>query len=206
MQVNSLRFQLADLLEEEEEWSEAARVLMGISLDSGQRWVFVDICRYNMQLTPIICSTMPDEDKLRVYVRIVRLLLEDEDSVQAESYYNRAALLVHSTSDKETLLQFKLCQARISDYARKFLEAAMRYHELSWVAEIDEEERRHMLWAIFFFQRTYNNLFVIFKFGSGNLRSTSPSRTQSFPGSGIALPRRAFGRTSNIQHPFENVP
>jgi COP9 signalosome complex subunit 4 len=36
-QVNSLRFQLADLLEEEEEWSEAARVLMGISLDSGQR-------------------------------------------------------------------------------------------------------------------------------------------------------------------------
>jgi COP9 signalosome complex subunit 4 len=30
-QVNSLRFQLADLLEEEEEWSEAARVLMGIS-------------------------------------------------------------------------------------------------------------------------------------------------------------------------------
>jgi COP9 signalosome complex subunit 4 len=37
VQVNSLRFQLADLLEEDEEWSEAARVLMGISLDSGQR-------------------------------------------------------------------------------------------------------------------------------------------------------------------------
>lgn len=36
-QVNLLRFQLADLLEEEEEWSDAARVLMGISLDSGQR-------------------------------------------------------------------------------------------------------------------------------------------------------------------------
>jgi COP9 signalosome complex subunit 4 len=37
--VNSLRFQLADLLEIEEDWSEAARVLMGISLDSGQRSV-----------------------------------------------------------------------------------------------------------------------------------------------------------------------
>ena len=36
-QVNSLSFQLADLLEEEEDWSEAARVLTGISLDSGQR-------------------------------------------------------------------------------------------------------------------------------------------------------------------------
>jgi len=123
-----LRFQLADLLEEEEEWSEAAKVLMGISLDSGQR-------------------SIGDAEKLRVYVRIVRLLLEDEDSVQAETYYNRAALLVHSAHDRETLLQFKLCQARISDYSRKFLEAASRYHELSYVGEIDEEERRHMLLA-----------------------------------------------------------
>ncbi|KAG5649032.1 hypothetical protein DXG03_000381 [Asterophora parasitica] len=128
-QVNTLRFQLADLLEEEEEWSEAARVLMGISLDSGQRLI-------------------GDADKLRVYVRIVRLLLEDEENVQAETYYNRAALLVHSlTDDRETLLQFKLCQARISDYGRKFLEAASRYHELSYVGEIDEDERRHMLLA-----------------------------------------------------------
>jgi len=47
MKVNALRFQLADLLEEEEEWSEAARVLMGISLDSGQRCVFCpELARY----------------------------------------------------------------------------------------------------------------------------------------------------------------
>ncbi|KAJ7638846.1 hypothetical protein FB45DRAFT_904030 [Roridomyces roridus] len=126
-QANILRFQLADILEEEEDWSDAAQVLMRTSLD-GQR-------------------AMADSDKLRVYVRIVRLLLEEEDSVQAETYYNRAALLVHSTSDKETLLQFKLCQARISDYSRKFLEAASRYHELSYVGDIDEEERRQMLLA-----------------------------------------------------------
>lgn len=73
------------------------------------------------------------------------MLLEEEDSVQAETYYKRAALLVHSTQDKETILAFKLCQARISDYSRKFLEAASRYHELSYVGEIDEEERRQML-------------------------------------------------------------
>ena len=49
MKVNALRFQLADLLEEEEEWSEAARVLMGISLDSGQRWVFCpELARYQL--------------------------------------------------------------------------------------------------------------------------------------------------------------
>ena len=80
-----------------------------------------------------------------MYVRIVRLLLEDEDSVQAERFYNRAALIAHSATDKVTLLSFKLCQARISDYSRKFLEAASRYHELSWVPEIDEDERKHML-------------------------------------------------------------
>ncbi|TFK56008.1 hypothetical protein OE88DRAFT_1652571 [Heliocybe sulcata] len=127
-QVNVLRFQLADLLEAEEEWSDAARVLMGISLESGQR-------------------SVSDEEKLRVYIRIVRLLLEDEDSTQADSYYNRAALLAHTTTDKETQLAFKLCQARIMDYNRRFLEAAQRYNELSWVADIDEEERKQMLSA-----------------------------------------------------------
>lgn len=78
-------------------------------------------------------------------VRIVRLLLEDEDSVQAETYYNRAALFAHSATDKEIILQFKLCQARILDYSRKFLEAASRYHELSWIGDIDESERLQML-------------------------------------------------------------
>lgn len=74
--------------------------------------------------------------------------MEEEDNVQAESYYNRAASLAHTaTSDRETLLQFKLCQARLHDYSRKFLEAASRYHELSYVAEIDEDDRKQMLYA-----------------------------------------------------------
>ncbi|KZW04204.1 hypothetical protein EXIGLDRAFT_737849 [Exidia glandulosa HHB12029] len=127
-QAASLRYQLADILEAEEDWSEAARVLMGISLDSGHRLI-------------------ADEDKLRVYIRIVRLLLEEEDSVQAETYYNRAALHIHSTQDRELQLAFKLCQARIMDYSRKFLEAAMRYNELSWIGELDEEERSQALSA-----------------------------------------------------------
>lgn len=120
---------------------------MGISLDAGNRCDTYQSCLllYYYSCVPNICR--PDEDKLRVYVRIVRLLLEDEESVQAETYYNRAALLAHSTTEKETLLQFKLCQARISDYARKFLEAASRYHELSYVADIDEEERRQALYV-----------------------------------------------------------
>lgn len=85
------------------------------------------------------------EMKLKVYIRIVRLLLEEEDSVQAETFYNRAGLLIHATSNREIQLQFKLCQARISDYSRKFVEAAARYHELSWQSELDDEERLHIL-------------------------------------------------------------
>ncbi|KAF8592384.1 hypothetical protein K439DRAFT_1378468 [Ramaria rubella] len=127
-QATSLRYQLADLLEEEEDFSEAARVLMAIPLDAGHR-------------------NLPDEEKLKTYIRIVRLLLEEEDSVQAETYYNRAALLIHSTQDKELQLAFKLCQARIHDYARKFLEAASRFHELSWVGDLDEDERSQALSA-----------------------------------------------------------
>ena len=86
-----------------------------------------------------------NEQKLKIYVRIVRLLLEDEDSVQAETYLNRAGLLINSTNDRELQLAYKLCQARINDYARKFVEAAIRYHELSWVADLDEEERLQTL-------------------------------------------------------------
>ncbi|KAH8830517.1 hypothetical protein DL96DRAFT_1813555 [Flagelloscypha sp. PMI_526] len=127
-QVNALRLHLADILEAEEDWSEAAKVLMSISMDSSQR-------------------SITDAVKLDTYIRIVRLLLEEGDSVQAETYYNRAALLIHSNQDKEIALKYKLCQARISDYNRKFLEAASRYHELSYVGEIDEEERRYMLSA-----------------------------------------------------------
>lgn len=71
-------------------------------------------------------------DRFRVYVRILRLLLKDEDP---ETYC--------TTTDREIPLQFK--QARISDYASTFLEAVMQYHTLSWVAEIDKEERKVIL-------------------------------------------------------------
>lgn len=117
---------------------------MGISLE-GQRYGTYSISLRWRTLTLVVLSRTPDEEKVKVYIRIIRLLLEEEDSVTAESYYNRAASLIHSTTDRETQLAYKLCQARIGDYSRKFIEAAARYHELSFVGEIDEDERRHML-------------------------------------------------------------
>lgn len=85
--------------------------------------------------------TWTDEEKLKLYIRIIRLLLEEEDWVQADAYYKRAALYINSTQDRELILTFKLCQARMSDFGRKFLDAAMKYHELSCATtELDEEE------------------------------------------------------------------
>jgi COP9 signalosome complex subunit 4 len=75
------------------------------------------------------------------------LLLEEEEAGQAETYYTRAAVLIHSTTDKTVQLQYKLCQARLADFSRKFAEAATRYHELSWITDIDEEERLQALWV-----------------------------------------------------------
>ncbi|KAF9029443.1 hypothetical protein BDZ89DRAFT_1249207 [Hymenopellis radicata] len=72
------------------------------------------------------------------------------DVCESEEEWSRNMLqsLVYSTTDKAVLPRFKLCQARLSDYGRKFLEAAGRHHELSYVGEIDEEERHHVRYIL----------------------------------------------------------
>lgn len=49
--------------------------------------------------------------KLQVYIRIVRLLLEEEDAVTAESYFNRATLIIHGCQDKTTQCERRAKQA-----------------------------------------------------------------------------------------------
>lgn len=138
------------MLEEEEDWSGAARILMGIKLE----YVLLCFCSPSPFLLshPYVSSSIASDDaKRKVYIRTIRLLLEEEDSVQAETYYNRALPLMNASVDAETQLHFKLCQARLSDYARKFLEAATRYHEISWMGIVDEEERLMALYAVPFY-------------------------------------------------------
>lgn len=178
-QASSVRMQLASLLEAEEDWKEAAQVLLAIPLDSGHR-------------------NVSDHFKLSIYVRIARLLLEADDPVAADVYLKRASMIIHnvpgalpshyqqqqqqqeqqaaasstaeaggSVSDNAAAtasanasgskhkledpkvlgLQYRLSQARVYDSQRRFAEAAIRYHELSYVAEIDEDDRAMMLSA-----------------------------------------------------------
>lgn len=82
---------------------------------------------------------------MSVYIRIVRLLLEDDEAISAEAYLNRASVLMRDIKDIAVQLTFKLSQARISDFKNKFLEASSRYHEISYIQDVDYEERMHIL-------------------------------------------------------------
>ncbi|KAJ3107350.1 hypothetical protein HDU97_004231 [Phlyctochytrium planicorne] len=136
-QISMIRERLAKIYEDDEDWSEAAKVLQGIPLDSGHR-------------------NITDEYRLRIYIHIVQLFLEDEDSISAEAYLNRASLLFVGKDKESTTtptvtegvsqmrllqLQFKGSQARLADFKRQFLIAAAKYHEMSYIAEMSEEDK-----------------------------------------------------------------
>jgi len=121
-QVGAIRRHLADIYEREQNWRQAAQVLVGIPLETGQK-----------QYTTAY--------KLETYLKIARLYLEDEDPVQGEAYINRAAQLQTLNKDEHLQIIYKVCQGRLLDFKRKFIEAASRYNELSYKTMIHEGER-----------------------------------------------------------------
>ncbi|XP_058795745.1 COP9 signalosome complex subunit 4 [Phymastichus coffea] len=121
-QVASIRQHLADIYEREQNWREAANVLVGIPLETGQKQYTVDY-------------------KLETYLKIARLYLEDDDPIQAEAFINRASLLQAESKNEQLQIYYKVCYARVLDYRRKFIEAAQRYNELSYRSIIHEDER-----------------------------------------------------------------
>ncbi|XP_026746345.1 COP9 signalosome complex subunit 4 isoform X1 [Trichoplusia ni] len=121
-QVASIRQHLADIYERNQNWKEAANVLVGIPLETGQKQYSVDY-------------------KLETYLKIARLYLEVDDPVQAEAFVNRASLLQAETTNEQLQIYYKVCYARVLDYRRKFIEAAQRYNELSYRNIIHEDER-----------------------------------------------------------------
>jgi len=123
-QVATIRESLAHTYEQEEEWTKAATILKGIPLESTSRII-------------------EDEYKANIYVKIAQLCLEDDEPVSAELYINRAAVLMSKCKDPTLLLRYKVCFARNLDYKRKFIEASMRYYELSQI--VGEEERMDAL-------------------------------------------------------------
>ncbi|MCJ1370361.1 hypothetical protein MMC20_001574 [Loxospora ochrophaea] len=125
-QDTSLREILADAYQEQEDYLEAAKALQGIQLESSQRRV-------------------SDDSKVRTWIRICRLYLEEDDTMSAESYLNRAKSLLYKVEDRELNLMFQLSQARILDSRRRFLDASQVYHAFSFSPVLDEGERTRAL-------------------------------------------------------------
>ncbi|KAF1814045.1 hypothetical protein P152DRAFT_414657 [Eremomyces bilateralis CBS 781.70] len=127
-QDRAIREILADAHEDEEDFRNSARVLQSISLDSSQRSFTAD-------------------ERAKIWVRIVRCYLEEEDPISATGYLNRVKNIIFDVTDATTKLQYELSRARILDSQRSFLEASSAYHILSLQREVDEDERLQALSA-----------------------------------------------------------
>ncbi|KAI2625241.1 hypothetical protein GGS21DRAFT_531864 [Xylaria nigripes] len=125
-QVALLRELMADAHETNEDFFEAAKVLVDVPLDATQRKV-------------------TNEERVGLWVRIVRNYLEVDDTTSAETYLNKLKNVIYTVSDPTLNLHFRLSQARIQDAKREFLSASSAYLEISLSPAVSEDERLHTL-------------------------------------------------------------
>ncbi|KAI0443350.1 hypothetical protein F4803DRAFT_328341 [Xylaria telfairii] len=125
-QVAALRELVADAHEIAEDFLAAAKVLSEISLDAAQRKV-------------------TNEERVGIWVRIVRNYLEVDDTTSAETYLNKLKQVIHTVPDPTLNLHFRLSHARIQDAKREFLNASSVYHDISLLTVVSEDERLHTL-------------------------------------------------------------
>ncbi|XP_022669193.1 COP9 signalosome complex subunit 4-like isoform X2 [Varroa destructor] len=124
-QDSTIRQHLADILEQEDRWQEAATVLSEIPFDNGQKQYTKDY-------------------KLKTYLRIARLYLDCGEIMKAETFVNRASLL-HADQEPEFVILHKECHARVLDFKGKFMEAAQKYNELSYHSGLSKEAQMKAL-------------------------------------------------------------
>ncbi|KAH7076715.1 hypothetical protein BKA63DRAFT_510598 [Paraphoma chrysanthemicola] len=127
-QDTKLKLLIADAYESIEDFRKSAQTLSTINLESTQK------------------SVTPDE-KARVWIRIVRCYLEEDDPTSAFNHLNKVKNILFNVTDKATKLFFNLSQARIYDSQRAFLDAAQAYYTLSTEPNIETDEREHALGA-----------------------------------------------------------
>jgi COP9 signalosome complex subunit 4 len=121
---NKLRQMIFDYkVNEEGDYSAAARVLAGTRMEDNQDTVYF----------------MKPEDKCDIYVKIAECFLEEDEIVESDSAVTKAGTVVESISKPEEhmalILRYKSTYARVLDANRKFLQAASRYHDLSQSSE-----------------------------------------------------------------------
>ena len=121
-QDTEIKHALADAFEQNEDYKRSAQTLATINLESTQKSVSAD-------------------DKAKVWIRIVRCYLEEDDPTSAFTHLNKIKNIIFSVQDKETKVMFQLSQARILDAQRAFLDAAQAYYGMSNELIVHEDER-----------------------------------------------------------------
>lgn len=125
-QIGLIRIIMADGYEAMEEFDAAAKVLSQINTDASAR-------------------KFSNDELVHLWIRIIRLYLEEDDTTSAEAWLNKAKNLMYTIEDKELQVHFALSQARVQDARRNFLVAAQGYFEISFNTYISEDERAHTL-------------------------------------------------------------
>lgn len=122
----TLRRALFDRLVGEGDYREAALTLGGTNIENSAR-----------EYSPA--------EKATLFVTVAETFLEDDEAVDAEAYVSKASGLMRDvchTKNWALHLRYRVTLARTLDARRKFLDAAMRYYELSRAddAKIEREE------------------------------------------------------------------
>lgn len=132
---NILRQKLFDYkVNEEEDYSTAARILSGLKMEENEESIYY----------------MPAIDRCDVFVKVAECYLEEDLTVEAEGAVSKAGTIIDaagimsnmsSSSDENEIvkdertvtiiLRYKSTHARVLDANRKFLQAAVKYHDLS---------------------------------------------------------------------------
>jgi len=139
---NKLRYLLFDwMVKEEGDYRAAAEILAGMRMnettdeshEDGGISTVTPSDNYNSSSSA--AYNISNAERTDVYLKIAECFLEENDSVEAESFVNKAGNYVESIVGDEKnmtlILRYKSTYARILDANRKFLQAALRYHELS---------------------------------------------------------------------------
>ena len=113
-----LRECLFSLMCGQERFHEAATVLSQVNIDS--------------QTYP-----MSQEDRADLWIKCAEACLEDDASVDAEVMANKASALMNAIDNRALMLRYKVSHARVLDSNRKFIDAALKYHDVSKVQDSD---------------------------------------------------------------------
>jgi len=121
-----IKKEVAEIHAAKKNYEQAARILERINYEGMNAKVSVD-------------------EKAEVYVQIAEHWFEEDDSVNAEKYINKAAHIIYDVQDPQIVIRYRICHAKISDSKRKFILAAHSYYALSNQESVVPEELLQLL-------------------------------------------------------------